>query len=1009
MTLRKRILFYFATTSGITILLMLTISLYFNARLKKVEVFSNEIQNLHVLFLENNRTQQNFFTYDLINPDFYIQEKSEYVKEHKENMMRMEDLLEQLETYQIYSRNRDISIKGNLLERALIDYDSIFIRIVDLQLKRGFKDWGIEGLMRSRAHAIEQTDKANFSTLLMLRRHEKDYIIRNDKKYVERFDYVISDYIESIGQNPNYDAAIRDSLIATLRDYKKFFLELVAYDDVLGIKNNSGLRESLKSKNDQIINLLEELSHEVTSISTKVITTLNRLYLIIAGLLLLLSLGVIIPLSKRLTLVIKNVAETIDYLGRTGDLLKKYHLPSDQKGEIGQMSSGLKKLISGLTNTAKYAREIEKGNYNAKYTAVSEKDVLGNSLLSMQESLQKAERESKKRKLEEEKQNWISHGLAKFNDILRMNNDDISKLGDHLVSNIVKYMHVSQAGLFLYNDDKENDHFLEQVATYAYDRKKFIEKKILLGEGLLGAVAIEKKTVYLTDIPQNYMFLESGLGDTNPRSLLLVPLIIEEKVMGVLEIASLKAIEKHEISFVENLAENIASTIGSVKTNMKTTSLLRSSQEQAEEMRAQEEEMRQNFEELQSTQEEMQRVLNQNEERIKELNGINTTTEIIRQNNKSVAEVLQEITARIPEAWQYPEHTKARIKYNKNVYAADSFDTTPWVLKKDFVTIEGKRGAVEVYYTKEFENIPNGEGPFLIEERSLINNITELITGFLNATLGAQAYGKAKDSEAKMQEKERQLKNNIDEMKQAKQELEKKSAEILSTLKALDLSTGYTELDRNGIVLFMNHKQREFLMIGEQEPIGTPFSNFLTEEKEKKYFDAISENVLQGEVMKWEHLIENEEQMKIVWLNDILAPVKDETGKIIKILILSSDVSDEKAKQQEVEEMNNKLKEKEEILQKAVLDYKKTEEDMKMQAEQLGIQEEEIKTAFSRLEAKEKELKEANQKILSIKDEENQRAEEQIENQRQVTEQMAEEYEKTIAKMQEEIKKLRKK
>ena len=129
--------------------------------------------------------------------------------------------------------------------------------------------------------------------------------------------------------------------------------------------------------------------------------------------------------------------------------------------------------------------------------------------------------------------------------------------------------------------------------------------RVLLGEGLVGACALEKETIILTEIPEEYISISSGLGEANPNCILLVPLKQDDKVVGVFEVASFKVFEQYEIEFIEKVAESIAATVITVKINEKTRYLLEQSQQQAE-MQAQEEEMRQNMEEL-ITQEEMAR------------------------------------------------------------------------------------------------------------------------------------------------------------------------------------------------------------------------------------------------------------------------------------------------------------------------------------------------------------------------------------------------------------------
>ncbi|MBN1118593.1 MAG: hypothetical protein JXA77_15385 [Bacteroidales bacterium] len=115
-----------------------------------------------------------------------------------------------------------------------------------------------------------------------------------------------------------------------------------------------------------------------------------------------------------------------------------------------------------------------------------------------------------------------------------------------------------------------------------------------------------------------------------------------------------------------------------------------------------------------------------NTERLKELKGISQTTEILKKGYK-LEQLLQEICNFLPEAWQYPEQTVVRITYNNTVFLSSTeFNETPWFQKQTFETSDNKQGSIEVFYLKEFEQAD--EGPFLKEERSLLDNLAALIS-----------------------------------------------------------------------------------------------------------------------------------------------------------------------------------------------------------------------------------------------------------------------------------------
>lgn len=300
--------------------------------------------------------------------------------------------------------------------------------------------------------------------------------------------------------------------------------------------------------------------------------------------------------------ILKGIKNQLNYLKSVFEKLSlgdmTVSLNTDSSDEIGQLSKDISQVINNLQSAAGFSRKIGEGDLNSQLQVLSSQDVLGISLTNMQNQLKAVAEEDRKR-------NWATEGLARLGDILRAQHENSQTMYDQLIKFVVNYSDSLQGGLFLASDT--DDETIDLAACYAYDRKKYIEKKIQAGEGLVGQVYLEKMTCYLLDIPQNYLSITSGLGGANPSVLLIVPMKIEEKVVGIIEIASFKPLEKYRIEFVEKLADSIAAAVASVKINEKTKVLLHTSLQQTEELRAQEEEVRQNLEEMTATQEEMNR------------------------------------------------------------------------------------------------------------------------------------------------------------------------------------------------------------------------------------------------------------------------------------------------------------------------------------------------------------------------------------------------------------------
>ncbi|RLD45499.1 MAG: hypothetical protein DRI86_05500 [Bacteroidetes bacterium] len=327
---------------------------------------------------------------------------------------------------------------------------------------------------------------------------------------------------------------------------------------------------------------------------------------LVGGIGIILLIIVIFFISKNITNPLSKITNSLELLSK-GKINSVKELNIKRNDEIGDIANSSNTLINNLTNTAHFAREIGKGDLDAKFKALSEEDVLGNALIEMRDSLQRAREEEETRRKNEEEQKWATVGFAKFGELLRNNTDNMESFTYNVISKLVKYTNSNQGTIFLVNNEDDSDTFLEMSSCYAYDRKKFVDKKIQAGENLVGQCYLEAQTIHMTDIPDNYVSITSGLGDANPRSLLITPLSFNDNVYGVIEMASFNKFSQYQIDFIEKVAESIASTISSVKVNIKTVTLLEESKLKSEELAAQEEEMRQNMEELQTTQEESAR------------------------------------------------------------------------------------------------------------------------------------------------------------------------------------------------------------------------------------------------------------------------------------------------------------------------------------------------------------------------------------------------------------------
>lgn len=391
--------------------------------------------------------------------------------------------------------------------------------------------------------------------------------------------------------------------------------------------------------------------------------------------------------------------------------LQHNHSRGLKQNEIGKLAIQVNEVIEQLRDATDFVKGIGEGKLDMDYKAELDpeyapgKNKLADELISMQSKLKAVN-------TEEQRRQWANEGLTRFVDILRNANDNVQILGDKIISSLVQYTGSNQGALYILNDDDEHHHFLELISLFAFNIKKFEKQRLKLGEGILGQTFLEKETTYLTNIPEDYVRITSGLGDSSPKSILMVPLKVDKEVYGIVELASFKEFELHEISFVEKLGETIASTLSSVKVNQKNKRLLEQFQVQTEQMRAQEEEMRQNMEELTATQEGMNRLLKEAQDKETYLNNLmDATTDAIVAIDREYKVVLRN------NAPLFDQLLAEGVKYEKGYYVLgmfkkEEFDFHKGIYDKAFAgeTVEVTKEYFEQKYSISYNPLRSSQG-----------------------------------------------------------------------------------------------------------------------------------------------------------------------------------------------------------------------------------------------------------------------------------------------------------
>jgi PAS domain S-box-containing protein len=526
--------------------------------------------------------------------------------------------------------------------------------------------------------------------------------------------------------------------------------------------------------------------------------------------------------------------------------------------KIKKLDTELKNELENAKHIQKHIEAIYKGNF--EYTDA----VQDQTLTKLQQSLKEQKENESKRILEDNQRHWTSNGHAEFSEILRANNKNIENLSSSVTSKLIEYLNIFQGGFYLLKSRETGQKYLELMSSYAFDRQKLDNKIIELGNGLVGACAEEEKTIYTKNIPENFINMASGLGNSSPSCLLIIPLMHNDELTGVIELANIKEFEDYEIEFLDALSKSIAVTIVNAQANIKTRELLEQSQQQSVNLAEKEEELSNSLLELRQAQEES---LKQSEDFKHFTNAVNHT---MISGEFSTDGVLLNTNTKFVH--------KLGFKDAKEIIGKDVFSFLDGIEKQNFKNI----------WNDLIQKGRHFEGDLKFRQ----NNGQDL---WLTATFvgTTQANNSIKNILF--------LATDITERKQ-------KSLDFSAQIEAINLASIKIEIQPNGDISEANNEFVKVLKYTPSEISKSNIKDFLSE-KNQGSFDMSWSNLLKGTSYKGV-LQFTDKDGNDKWLQGAASSIQDDNGATQKIIYIANDVTKQKLMEIEIQKSEEVLKHK---------------------------------------------------------------------------------------------------
>ncbi|MEH7492238.1 response regulator [Neobacillus niacini] len=269
-------------------------------------------------------------------------------------------------------------------------------------------------------------------------------------------------------------------------------------------------------------------------------------------------------------------------------------------------------IIRSISNNLNKVTEVMKQAAASDFDTIPRIEISSKGELSeiavafnkMAKALEEHSRNEKQVKEDAEELSWLNRQIAKIA-TLYTEVENVQMLADMLITKLVPMVGASY-GVFYLKEVNKSDQYLTRMSSYASLSTEQERKQFRLGEGLIGQCALLKRPIHLNQVPDDYLKIGSGLGEASPKTIMILPVLFEEQVLAVIEIASFETLTPIQIKLLEKVNNNLGIKINSIINHMKVEQLLQESQALTEELQAQSEELQMQQEELRTTNEKLE-------------------------------------------------------------------------------------------------------------------------------------------------------------------------------------------------------------------------------------------------------------------------------------------------------------------------------------------------------------------------------------------------------------------